>query len=102
MIIYNIMHSYQRGAGHMLQFQTVYGIYHSSGDVSNTCYNNIMVFWGVMSCSLVDMYQNFRGCYCIHLEVRRNTFFHLNMEVAGSSETRGHIYQTKIAHPVRP
>jgi len=81
------MHSYQRGAGHMLQFQTVYDIYHSSGDVSNICYNNIMVFCGVMLCSLVDMYQNFRGCCCIHLEVRRNASFFLNMEVAVSSET---------------
>lgn len=69
------MHSYQHGAGLMLQFQTVYGIYHSSGDVSNICYDNIMVFWGVMLCSLVDMCQNFRGCYCIHLEVRRNASF---------------------------
>lgn len=81
------MHSYQRDAGHMLHFQTVYGIYHSSGDVSNICYNNIVVFWSVMSCSLVDMYQNFRGCYCILLEVRRNASFFLNVDVAGSSET---------------
>ena len=87
MIIYNIKHSYERGAGHMLQFQTVYGIYHSTGDVSNICYNNIMVLCGVISCSLVDMYQNFRGCYCIHLEVRRNVSFFLNLEVAGSTET---------------
>jgi hypothetical protein len=60
------MHSYQHSAGHMLQFQTVYGIYHSSGDILNICYNNIMVFLGVMSCSLVDIFQNFRE-YCISI-----------------------------------
>lgn len=81
------MHSYQRGTGHMLQFQTVYAICHSSGDASNICYNDIMVFWSVISCSLVDMYQNFGGCYYVHLEVKRNASFFLNMEVADSSET---------------
>jgi hypothetical protein len=74
MIIYNIMHSYEHGAGHLLQFQTVYGIYSTRGDVPNICYYNIMVLWGVMSCSLVGMYQNFSGFYSTHLEVRRNAF----------------------------
>jgi hypothetical protein len=32
------------------------------------------VFWDVTSCSLVDLYQIFRGIYCLHLQDRRITW----------------------------
>jgi len=86
------MHSYQHGAGHMLQFQTDYGICHSSGDVSNICYNNIMVFCGVMLCSLVDMYQSVKN-----LLPQLST---LMREAAGSTEHYRH-QQDYIRSPPR-
>lgn len=32
---------------------------------------NIMVFWNVTACSLIDIFQCFRGTYCVRLQGRR-------------------------------
>jgi hypothetical protein len=34
----------------------------------------IAVFWDVMSCSLVDIYQCFEGTCCLHLQTTLNIY----------------------------
>lgn len=40
----------------------------------NKCIDMITVFWGVTAYNLVDVYQHFRGLYCLNLQDRRVTF----------------------------
>jgi hypothetical protein len=44
------------------------------------------VFWVVEPCSLVEVYQRFRGVCCLHHQ--------LTMEAARTSETLVNLYQT--------
>jgi hypothetical protein len=46
------------------------------------------VFWVVAPCSLVEVYQRFRGNCCLHHQGA------LMMEAARTSETLVHFYQT--------
>jgi hypothetical protein len=39
-----------------------------------------VAFWEMISCILVDIYQHFRGTYCLHLEVRRVSYAGRNAE----------------------
>jgi len=54
---------------------------------------NIMVFWTVTACSLVDIYQCFRGTCCFCLQGRRE-----KIKAAGFSETLVHFCQIKWYH----
>jgi hypothetical protein len=49
------------------------------------------VFWVVLPCSLVEVYQRFRGPCCLH---HQSEVFALMMEAARSSETLVNFYQT--------
>jgi hypothetical protein len=46
------------------------------------------VFWVVAPCSLVEVYQRFRGLYC------SNNIIAVMMEAASTSETLVNFYQT--------
>jgi hypothetical protein len=46
------------------------------------------VFWVVAPCSLVEVYQRFRGPFCLHYQIA------LMMEAARTSETLLNFYQT--------
>jgi hypothetical protein len=50
------------------------------------------VFWVVSPCSLVEVYQRFRGLCCLH---HQGNEFTLMMEAARTSETLVNFYQTK-------
>jgi hypothetical protein len=50
------------------------------------------VFWVVAPCSLVEVYQRFRGPCCLHHQL----LIVLMMEAARTSETLVNFYQTAI------
>jgi hypothetical protein len=54
-------------------------------------FKKIMVFWNLVSCSLVNNYQHFGDSFCLYLQFM---FFYLTMEAAGSSKTLVFKYQT--------
>jgi hypothetical protein len=63
----------------------------------------IAVFWFVAPCSLVEIYQRFRGPCCLHHQGDESCCFHhqgdellfvLMMEAARTSETLVNFYQT--------
>jgi hypothetical protein len=49
------------------------------------------VFWVLAPCSLVEVYQRFRGPYCLR---HQGDDFIMMMEVARTSETLVNFYQT--------
>jgi hypothetical protein len=51
------------------------------------------VFWVVATCSLVEVYQRFRGPCCLHQE-GNDAIIALMMEAARTSETLVNFYQT--------
>jgi hypothetical protein len=52
------------------------------------------VFWVVAPCSLLEIYQRFRGPCCVHHQGDDIKFIALMMEAARSSETLVNFYQT--------
>jgi hypothetical protein len=58
----------------------------SSGEI----YLKMTVFWYVVPCSLVEVYQHFRGACCLH----NQGDVALMMEAASTPETSVNFYQT--------
>jgi hypothetical protein len=59
---------------------------------SNNSDAEMAVFWIVAQCSLVEVYQRFRGPCCLHHQ--GDEYFALKMEIARTSETSVNFYQT--------
>jgi hypothetical protein len=51
------------------------------------------VFWVVAPCNLVEVYQRFRGTFCLHLQV-----IALMMEAVSTSETLVNFYQITLCY----
>jgi hypothetical protein len=57
----------------------------------------ITIFWDVTQCSLVNMYQYFKGICCLHFQGRKD-ISNLKRGAAGSSVALASIYQTSLCH----
>jgi hypothetical protein len=52
------------------------------------------VFWVVAPCSLIEVYQSFKGTCCLHYQGDVEALIALIMEAASTSETSANFYQT--------
>jgi hypothetical protein len=65
-------------------------IYHGHASLNDKQYTGMAVFWVIAPCSLVEVYQRFRGACCLHHQGDE----WMMMEAARTSETLVNVYQT--------